>query len=81
MEDLFAGAPAGGTLLVGNNNRQMFWSSNAVFAQDDWRLTPKVIINPGMRWAYESPISCGQQWMGEFRSNHAYWDGPAGYAG
>jgi hypothetical protein len=35
MEDLFAGAPAGGTLLVGNNNRQMFWSSNAVFAQDD----------------------------------------------
>jgi hypothetical protein len=57
LEDLLAGNPDGGTVLVGNNSRAMTWSNNALFAQDDWRLTPKVTINLGMRWAYESPLS------------------------
>jgi hypothetical protein len=66
LEDLFAGDPAGGTLLVGNNNRAMTWSSNAVFVQDDWHIAPKVTINAGMRWAYESPISAGNNGWANF---------------
>jgi hypothetical protein len=66
LEDFFAGDPNGGTVLVGNNNRQMHWSSNAVFAQDDWRLTPKVTINLGMRWAYTSPIKAANNGWANF---------------
>ena len=66
LEDFIAGDPKGGTVLVGDNNRQMHWSSNALFAQDDWRITPKVTINLGMRWAYESPISASNSGWANF---------------
>ncbi len=66
LEDFLAGDPKGGTVLVGNNNRQMTWTSNALFAQDDWRITPKVTINAGMRWAYESPISAANNGWANF---------------
>ena len=66
LEDFFAGDPNGGTVLVGNNNRAMHWSNNAVFAQDDWRITPKVTLNLGMRWQYESPISAANNGWANF---------------
>jgi hypothetical protein len=66
LEDFLGGNPKGGTVLVGNNNRAMTWSNNAVFAQDDWHLTPKVTVNMGMRWAYESPISAGNNGWANF---------------
>lgn len=56
LEDFFAGDPSKGTVLVGNPTRAMKWTSNALFAQDDWRLTSKVTVNLGLRWAYTSPI-------------------------
>jgi hypothetical protein len=63
LEDFFAGNPDGGTVLVGNNSRSMHWSNNAIFGQDDWRLTPKLTVNVGMRWSYVSPITAaGNLW-------------------
>lgn len=29
----------------------------APFVQDDWRVTPKLTVNLGLRWDYESPIT------------------------
>ena len=56
LEDLMAGALTNGVALVGNANRQMHWSETAGFAQDDWRISPKVTLNFGLRYSYESPI-------------------------
>ena len=66
LEDFMGGNPKGGTVLVGDNNRQMFWSNNAVFAQDDWHIAPKVTVNLGMRWAYQSPLSAGNNGWANF---------------
>ncbi len=56
LEDLMAGALTNGVALVGSANRVMLWSETAGYAQDDWRLTPKVTINFGLRYSYEAPI-------------------------
>jgi len=56
LEDFYAGNTSGGTLLVGNPTRVMTWSESALFAQDDWRISPRVTINLGMRWMYQAPI-------------------------
>ena len=34
----------------------MHWSETAGYVQDDWRITPKVTFNLGLRYSYESPI-------------------------
>jgi hypothetical protein len=56
LEDFFAGNPDRGFLLVGNPIRKMTWRSIAGFVQDDWRITPRFMLNMGMRYSYFSPI-------------------------
>ena len=49
------GYPASGSLPI---NPTFKYRSNyvGVFLQDDWRVTPKLTLNAGVRWDYESPI-------------------------
>jgi hypothetical protein len=56
LEDLMAGTLTNGVALVGNAQRTMHWSETAGYIQDDWRITPKVTLNAGLRYSYESPI-------------------------
>ena len=63
LEDLMAGTLKSGVDLVGNANRQMRWSEAAGYLQDDWRITPKITLNFGLRYSYESPIrEINNQW-------------------
>jgi hypothetical protein len=56
LQSFFEGTPSGGRVLIGNPNRRMTWTSTAGFAQDDWRLTPRITLNLGLRYEYKSPI-------------------------
>jgi len=63
LEDFFAGNPSSGQLLAGNANREEKWASYAGFAQDDYRLTPRLTINLGVRYSYVSPMhEVNAQW-------------------
>lgn len=48
-----------GTMTSGNFsiNSQAFWSQHyfAPFVQDDWKLTPKLTLNLGVRWDFNEP--------------------------
>jgi hypothetical protein len=69
LQDFFAGNPSGspaGQLLSGNPATQATWNHYAVYAQDDWRVTPKVIVNLGLRYEYHSPIKEKNNLLGSF---------------
>jgi len=50
LEDFLTGTVGSSALLVGNALVSTSWPRYAVFAQDDWRLTPKLTVNLGVRW-------------------------------
>jgi hypothetical protein len=70
LEDFFAGALPGGSFapnqLLGSAVRTLTWRSIAGFVQDDWRLTPKLMLNLGLRYSYVSPMKEANNLLGNF---------------
>jgi hypothetical protein len=72
LEDFFAGTPNVGSVLVGNGNRTMKWMHYAGFAQDDWRIKPKLMLNLGLRYEYAQPIKEVNGLYGNFDPNSQF---------
>jgi hypothetical protein len=66
LEDFFGGTPSRGFLLIGEAHRTVNWMSYAGFVQDDWRLTPKLIVNLGLRYSYNGPLREVNNLIGSF---------------
>jgi hypothetical protein len=53
LADFLAGVPSSGTtLLRGATRRDTFTNNFGFFAQDDWKLTPRLTLNYGLRYEY-----------------------------
>lgn len=50
LEDFLVGAPSAESIKVGNPIRTIRWDDIALFAQDDWRILPRLTLNIGLRW-------------------------------
>ena len=66
LEDFFAGNPGRAFVLVGTAARNYSFSSTAGFVQDDWRVTPKLMINLGLRYSYVTPWREDNNLLGNF---------------
>jgi hypothetical protein len=66
LEDFFAGNPSRGQQLVGNPNIRAISKVYGLFAQDDYRITQKLILNLGLRWEYRSPFHEVNNLLGSF---------------
>jgi hypothetical protein len=66
LEDFFSGNPSRGSQLVGTTDRLLNWFNLAGYVQDDWRLTPKLIINLGLRYSFVSPMKDANNLLGSF---------------
>ena len=52
LQNFLAGTPNSGNIIIGNNTDQWREQWHAAFAQDTWRITPRVTLTPGIRWEY-----------------------------
>ncbi len=66
LEDYFAGAPASGSLLVGDPTRQIHNWGVAAFGQDDWRITKNLTINMGLRYEINTVVKDAHNLLGNF---------------
>jgi hypothetical protein len=57
VADFALGLPGAATLALGNSDKRLYANAFEVFFTDDWRVTPGLTINAGVRWDYEGPFS------------------------
>jgi hypothetical protein len=69
LEDFFCGAPSSGIVEVGDPHRSATWMVTAGYIQDDFRATPKLMINLGMRYEYFSPMHMRNNLWASFEPN------------
>jgi len=66
LHDFLAGFPDRGDIFVGDSRRHVSIKSFGWFFQDDWRITPRVTINAGIRYDLNSPIKERNNLIGNF---------------
>jgi hypothetical protein len=71
LEDFLAGLPTQGTILAGNATRNVSQKMYAGFLQDAWRVTPKITLNLGLRYDYNTVLKERNNLIGN-------WDPVAG---
>ncbi len=55
LADFYFGLPS--QIALGNNlTTNLRQHVHALYAQDDWRVTPKLTLNLGLRWEFATPI-------------------------
>jgi len=66
LEDFLAGIPGGTTFLAGDPTRNITQWLYAGYAQDDWRITPRVTLNLGFRYELQGVPKEAKNLFGNF---------------
>jgi hypothetical protein len=69
LQAFYAGTPHNGRIFTGEAARKPIWNSSAEFVQDDWRVSPKLTLNLGLRYTYSQPIKEANNLWGNFDPN------------
>ncbi len=66
LESFLAGTPKSATFLAGDPTRNITQWLYAGYAQDDWRITPRVTVNLGFRYEYQAVPSDSRNLLGNW---------------
>jgi Carboxypeptidase regulatory-like domain len=66
LEDFLAGKPTRGDIFVGSSKRHVTINSFGAFAQDDWRVSPRLTLNFGLRYDLNGVIKEKNNLLGNF---------------
>lgn len=57
VADFLLGIPDASTIAFGNADKYLRQSVSDAYLADDWRATPQLTINVGVRWEYGAPVT------------------------
>ena len=57
LADFLLGVPGTSSIAFGNADKYLRESLYDAYINDDWRISPELSLNIGMRWEYGSPIT------------------------
>ena len=60
LADFLLGMPRTSSIAFGNADKFLRGSGADAYVNDDWRVTPTLTVNAGVRWEYESPFTEAQ---------------------
>jgi hypothetical protein len=66
LEDFIAGDLTSATLLGGQPLSKLTAMNFAGYVQDDWRMTPRLIVNLGLRYTFLTPMKDANNNIGNF---------------
>ena len=69
LEDFFAGYPFKSSVEVGNPTLHLHNWAYGAFFQDDWRVTPNLTLNYGIRYEFSSVVQEDHNLLGNFDPN------------
>jgi Carboxypeptidase regulatory-like domain/TonB dependent receptor-like, beta-barrel len=69
LEDFLLGNVEDVSLLAGNPTRNLTQNLFAGYAQDDWRITRKIILNLGLRYEYQGVPTEANNLLGNWEPN------------
>jgi hypothetical protein len=57
LADFLLGLPRTSSIAFGNADKFLRGTSYEAYINDDWRLSPGLTVNAGVRWEYEAPLA------------------------
>src|SRR5258707_7190694 len=72
LEALLQGTPKAAAFLGGDPTRNLSQWLYAGYAQDDWRITPKITINLGLRYEYQAVPTEAKNLLGNFEPSAGF---------
>jgi hypothetical protein len=57
LADFMLGVPHTSSIAFGNADKYLRGFAYEAYVTDDWRLSPGLTLNPGVRWEYEAPLT------------------------
>ena len=66
LESLVSGNYNNGRVFEGGSQRNVSQKSFGFFAQDNWRMTPRLTVIAGLRWDASLPITANNNLLGNF---------------
>jgi outer membrane receptor protein involved in Fe transport len=69
LQTFLTGTVNSASILEGDNTNEIRSHWFAGFVQDDYRVTPRLTFNLGLRYEYESPPTERNKFLGDFNPN------------
>lgn len=73
IASMLLGLPSSASRQLGNSGVNLYSDVSDIFAQDSWKLSPKLTVNYGVRWDFTTPIGETDNRLSGFDIHTGQW--------